>query len=193
MNQNNQSPIDPMREPDPHEKPERLAEIEGLLKKARPHPVDLDADELLRLAGVASQAHRSTPSSPRRRRYRSAALLTGSWLCGAIVGGIVVFLAVRHDAPTVGPPSQTAGGTQKSPVSLVQDKTNSPTRYTGLSRPDVAVLALTDPSNTSVLWEDGLCLQAGMSLPQLASSTWVRFPRACSYRPSTCRRWTRAG
>ncbi len=73
MSRDNESPIDPMHEPESPEASERLTEVERQLKKARPRPVDLDVAALERAA-------RATPLKPlagspqRRRRYRWATL-----------------------------------------------------------------------------------------------------------------------
>lgn len=172
MNQNHEPPIDPTHEPGPGLSQERQARIEGQLKKSRPRPVELDADELLRLAGMAPTPASSTAPPIRRRRYRSAALAAGSWACGAIVGGIVMFLAMQQDVQPIGPPAETTGGSKEPSIRLVQEEALPAPGRDELSSIDAAVLALTVPSNATDVWEDGLCLQPGMSLP----SAWEHLP-----------------
>lgn len=170
MSQNHEPPIDPTHEPGAGLSQEHQARIEGQLKKSRPQPVELDADELLRLAGMTPTPASSTAPSPRSRRYRSAALAAGSWACGAIVGGIVMFLAMRQDVQAIGPPAETAGGSKEPLVNLVQEEKTPDPSHGEFSALDAAVLALTVPGSTTDLWDDELCLQPGMSLP----STWKR-------------------
>ncbi|HBO42496.1 MAG TPA: hypothetical protein DD670_00880 [Planctomycetaceae bacterium] len=110
---------------DPH-----LDEVEQRLRRARPQPPTLDAATIMRLMDepnvaqppLAVETHSDTtplanaaPSTiqgqPRAaipRLYRRMATVAASWACGALVGALVMFLAIDRPHPAVAEPGGEA-------------------------------------------------------------------------------------
>lgn len=181
MNQDNQSPIDPMDEPEPTDSPERLSEIQRKLKQFVPRPVTLDGFALQRMAR-AEPLHERCKTALRRRRYRPATLVAGSWACGALVGALAMFLVMTQPGAQSDSPPTAAHSVRDGRRDLPEN--NSPAAVTPESRPsepapgiktlrtvDAAVLALSAPYETAVSGRRGPRLRAGMSLPHLANDS----------------------
>ncbi len=116
MNREHESPENWMHEPDPTETQEQLDRIEQRLKKARPRPTRLDAVVLQRLAHrdmEAATTDRQTVAETRRRPrrdarlYRRIAVVGTSWVCGAIVGALVMSFAMSRAIPSSDPTDGT--------------------------------------------------------------------------------------
>ncbi len=181
MNQDNQSPIDPMNDPERTDSPERLSAIERKLRKSRPRPVEFDGFALERMA--LAESLRAVPGiAEGQQRYRPAALVAGSWACGVLVGALTMFLVMTQrgaqsdSAPTAAHPVRDHG--RDLP------ENNLPAAETPESRPsepapgiktwrsmDAAVFALSAPYETAVSGRRGPSLRAGMSLPHLANNS----------------------
>jgi hypothetical protein len=109
MNQKNKPLTDAMSEPQSPEIVERLDQIEQRLKATRPQPPRFNAAAIQRLADVANEKtfverptnRKSRRVATRRRRQIVGRLLvlTGSWLCGAGVGALVMFVLLSRTAP----------------------------------------------------------------------------------------------
>lgn len=177
MCRDNESPIDPIYEPESAETRERLAGIERRLKRARPRPVKLDGFELERLEHATPLRSQVEISGSQRRRYRTAALLTGSWVCGMLVGAVVVFAVMRSgvsgtDSTTMMAQSEqgdtsSAKSVQTSETS--ESRSDEPNTADELSDLDAAVLALATPGGPSSYWRGETSLCAGMVLPRLVA------------------------
>lgn len=98
------------REPETWSAAERepLGEIEQRLKRIRPRAavVEVAAIEQAAFANSAEPASRTAASvancrrtGPRRRSFRFASALAGSWICGAVAGALGMFLLVEHSLP----------------------------------------------------------------------------------------------
>ncbi len=176
MSRNNELPIDPMHEPESNETRNRLAEVEEHLKKARPRPVQFDVAALQRQAG--STPLRQQVAAPRRRRYRVAALVAGSWACGACLGALAMFLLMQQTVPQTDS-STTLAHDEQEPAShdsgptLERPATPAPRRRDdGRSiRMDAAVLALAIPYLDAPDWQTDSGLRAGMCRPRFMETT----------------------
>jgi hypothetical protein len=181
MSRENESPIDPRFEPESAETPERLAEVERNLKKARPRPVELDAFALERMAHPAPLVN-GAEQPARRRRYRPVVAVVGSWACGALVGAIVMFLVMSQNDSKARTAEVKQGITHPAPAFVsgedTEDTTTPPERRDRIGL-DAAVLALSSasPANRySAYWHDRSAFRAGMHLSRFADG-----PRATTY------------
>ncbi len=181
MNQDNQSPIDPISDSDRTDFPERLSAIERKLRKSRPRPVQLDGFALERMA-LADPLGEVPGIAERQRRYRPATLVAGSWACGALVGALAMFLVMTQPGAQSDSPPTAAYSIRDGGRDLPAN--NLPAAETPESRPsapspgiktlrtvDAAVLALSAPYETAVSGRRGPRLRAGMSLPHLANDS----------------------
>ncbi|MFZ5830085.1 MAG: hypothetical protein ACOY3P_08355 [Planctomycetota bacterium] len=197
---------------------ERLAEIERQLKTVRPRPPRLDVRALEELVDTTVPAQLApSPGTPqksdphrratRRRPYRRVAALAASWTCGAIVGALVMFLAMsrldsgrsRHDSGDeyhvagASTGSGAHGGGEALPsngaVPTLRDEQNDASNLRGAATLDetgraIAMLLEELDSGRSVCRPAGQPLRAGTHL-RLQECAWGWFGSA-ETRPVDC-------
>ena len=174
MSRDNESPNDPIYDPESADVLQRLSEIERQLKKAQPRPVELDGAEI-ELAFRATRL--PTPPRSRRRpdRYRWASL-AGTWASGALVGAVLMFLVMR---PGTSDFDSMAGSHVDKPTPATQQAELAPVppeptpQFAVATRQwsdlEAAVLALSAPDGPSAYARNDPSLSVGMHLPHFVA------------------------
>lgn len=174
MSRDNESPNDPIYDPESADVLQRLSEIERQLKKAQPRPVELDGAEI----EMDFRATRlpTTPRSRRRSGRHRWATLAGTWTSGALVGAVLMFLVMR---PGTSDLDSLAGSHVDKPTPATQQAELAPaspkpapqlavaTRQ--WSDLEAAVLALSAPDGPSAYARNDPSLTVGMHLPHFVA------------------------
>ncbi len=130
MNHQRKSDMDPLQVPESPETSERLDELERRLKATRPQPPRLDVAALQRLA-VDVSADRAVDRRPvpvvrGRKRPIGGRLLVAasSWICGAGVGALVMFVLMSRTVP-IPEPNKEVVSIERKAQRLVADDSSS--------------------------------------------------------------------
>ena len=181
MNKNNTSPIDPERDSESAGLPEQLAKVERQLKKARPHPVELDA-RVLEQTAFPEPRRQAGNGVSRHRRYRSAGYVAASWVCGVAVGALAMFLIRGPHTEKSTPPVVTTKH-EESPeprgkravlAEFPVANAGGETKPSGWNVKEAAILALTMSKGVLGYEQDGIEMRAGMYLLPAQSESLER-------------------
>lgn len=127
MNQERKSPVDPILEPESPEVLERLEKFERRLQAARPQMPQLDLAALQRIADdisaetiVELAPDRKLPGRKRRISGRVLAIAS-SWVCGAVVGALVMLVFMSRAMPQPDQSGDIVHIEQETPASSTDD------------------------------------------------------------------------
>jgi len=194
------SPDDPLDNASDSLDSQRLADIERQLRQARPVAPQLDPAAIERLARETAAPAEAWPcgeesrvvlkrppqdATERGRRIRSCAAFASSWVCGAIVGAVAMFVYVGKPSLPLdsgqGPTNaaHTAAEHVSNPAVEVPQPPRSPLSvaayYGQTDTPDIAWLIAADmlgahQHRDPYCRRDSSTWRAGLSLPRIATA-----------------------